>query len=163
MLGDAIALRSTLEPAIERLGYELVYVTLIDSKARSLRMFIDAPGGITLSDCERVSRRVSDILDVEDLIEGEYTLEISSPGLDRPLAKKEHFEDAKGKEVYIHMRGLHCGRRKFRGSLVEVEKDAALLDINGERHKLRFCEMQRANLVPLIQKDDRSRREGKNG
>ena len=73
MLGDAIELRSRLEPAVEKLGYELVHVTLVGSKMRALRMFIDAPGGITVDDCERVSRRVSDALAVEDMIEGEYT------------------------------------------------------------------------------------------
>ena len=96
MLGDVIELRSLLEPMVERLGYELVHVTLGGSKTRTLRMFIDAPGGITVDDCERVSRQVSDVLDVEGMVEGEYTLEVSSPGLDRPLVKQEHFELVQG-------------------------------------------------------------------
>ena len=110
MLGDASALRLVLEPTIDRLGCELVYVTLVESKTRVLRVFIDAPGGITLDDCERVSRRVSDVLDVENVIEGEYNLEVSSPGINRPLVKHEHFEQVRGKEVFIQMQDLHLGR-----------------------------------------------------
>ncbi len=150
MLGNAIELRSVLEPVVERLGYELVHVTLGGSKTRALRMFIDAPGGITVDDCERVSRRVSDVLDVEDKVEGEYTLEVSSPGLDRPLVKQEHFEQAQGKDVFIQMQSLHLGRRKFRGSLLEVRSDAVLVEVDGEPYELLYSEMQRANLVSEI-------------
>jgi len=150
VLGDAIELRSLLEPAVERLGYDLVHVTLGRSKTRALRMFIDAPGGITVDDCERVSRQVSDILDVEDMVEGEYTLEISSPGLDRPLVKREHFEEAQGKNVFIRMHGLHRGRRKFRGSLLEVRSDTVLVEVDGESYELLYNEMQRANLVSEV-------------
>jgi ribosome maturation factor RimP len=147
VLSDAIELRSLLEPMVERLGYELVHVTLTGSKTKAFRMFIDAPGGITVDDCERVSRRVSDVLDVEEMVEGEYTLEVSSPGLDRPLVKQEHFEQAQGKNVSIRMQNLHLGRRKFRGSLLEVRSDAVLVEVDGERYELLYREMQRANLV----------------
>ena len=150
MLGDAIELRSMLEPVVERLGYELVHVTLEGSKTRTLRMFIDAPGGITVDDCERVSRRVSDVLDVELMIQGEYSLEISSPGLNRPLAKREHFERVQGKNVSIRMRSLHRGRRKFQGLLLEVRSDAVLMQVDGEPYELLYREMQRANLVSEI-------------
>ena len=150
MLGDAIELRSLLEPLVERLGYELVHVTLGGSKARAVRMFIDAPGGITVDDCERVSRQVSDVLDVEGMVEGEYTLEVSSPGLDRPLVKQEHFKRVQGKDVSIRMQGLHLGRRKFRGPLVEVRSDAVLVEVDGEPYELLYSEMQRANLVGEI-------------
>ena len=150
MLGDVIELRSLLEPMVERLGYELVHVTQGGSKTRTLRMFIDAPGGITVDDCERVSRRVSDVFDVEDMVEREYTLEVSSPGLDRPLAKQEHFEQAQGKEVSIRMWGLHLGRRKFRGSLLEARNDTVLVEVDGESYELLYSEMQRANLVSEI-------------
>ena len=147
MLGESIDLRSLLEPMVERLGYELVHVTLTGSKTRTLRIFIDAPGGITVSDCEQVSRRISDVLDVENIIEGNYTLEISSPGLDRPLAKQEHFEQAQGKDVSIRMQSPHLGRRKFRGLLLEVRNNAVLVEVDGEPYELLYNEMQRANLV----------------
>ena len=150
MLGDVIELRSLLEPMVERLGYELVHVTLGGSKTRTLRMFIDAPGGITVDDCERVSRQMSDVLAAEEMVEGEYTLEVSSPGLDRPLAKHEHFEQAQGKDVFIRMQGLHLGRRKFRGSLLEVHSDAVLVEVDEESYKLLYRDMQRANLVSEI-------------
>ena len=150
MLGDAIEMRSLLEPVVERLGYELVYVTLTGSKTRTLRMFIDAPGGITVDDCERVSRRVSDVLDVEGMIQGEYLLEISSPGLNRPLVKQEHFESVQGKNVSIRMRSLHLGRRKFHGLLLEVHSDAVLVEVDGEPYELLYSEMRRANLVSEI-------------
>ena len=150
MLGDAIEFRSLLEPVVERLGYELVHVTIGSSKTRALRMYIDAPGGITVDDCERVSRQVSDVLDVEDMVEGEYTLEVSSPGLDRPLVKQEHFEQARGKDVSIRMQALHLGRRKFRGLLLEVRRDAVSVEVDGEPYQLLYSEMQRANLVSEI-------------
>ena len=113
-------------------------------------MFIDAPGGITVDDCERVSRQVSDVLAVEDMVEGEYALEVSSPGLDRPLVKHEHFEQAQGKDVSIRMQGLHFGRRKFRGSLLEARNDTVLVEVDGESYELLYSEMQRANLVSEI-------------
>ena len=150
MLSDAIELRSLLEPVVERLGYELIHITLTVSKTRALRMFIDAPGGITVDDCERVSRRVSDVLDVEDMIQGDYSLEVSSPGLDRPLVKREHFEQAQGKNVAIQMQGLHLGRRKFRGSLLEARSNAVLVEVDGEKYELLYSEMQKANVVSEI-------------
>ena len=157
MLGDAIELRSRLEPMVERLGYELVYVTVASSKTRALRMFIDAPGGITVDDCERVSRRVSDVLEVDDMVDGEYSLEVSSPGLDRPLVKREHFQQVEGRDVSIRMQGLHFGRRKFRGALLEVRNNAVLVNVDGEPYELFYNEMQRANLVGEIDFGTRSR------
>ena len=150
MLGDAIELRFLLEPVVEGLGYELVHVTVGGKKTKTLRMFIDAPGGITVDDCEQVSRRVSDVLDVEGMVEDQYTLEVSSPGLDRPLVKPEHFEQALGKNVFIRMQSLHLGRRKFRGSLLKICGDAVLVEVDGEPYELLYSEMQRANLVSEI-------------
>jgi ribosome maturation factor RimP len=150
MLGDAIELRSLLEPLVERMGYELVHVTMVNSRTRVLRMFIDAPGGITVDDCARVSRRVGDVLDVEDTVDGEYTLEVSSPGLNRPLVKKEHFEQVRGKNVSIQLQSLHVGRKKFLGSLIEADKDAVVVEVDGELYELFYRDMQKANLVSKI-------------
>ena len=91
MLGDAVELRAVIEPEIESMGFELVLVQLTTGGNRTLRLFIDAPGGITLDDCATVSRRLDPLLDVEDLVQGDYALEVSSPGIDRPLVKPEHF------------------------------------------------------------------------
>ena len=147
MLGDAVELRTLLEPAVEALGYELVHVTMAGSSNRMLRMYIDAPGGITVDDCERVSRYVSDLLDVEDPIQGEYTLEVSSPGLDRPLVKQEHFENAQGQDIFIRTQGLHLGRRKFRGSLLDVGETTVLIEVDGEPYEVAYNAMEKANLV----------------
>jgi ribosome maturation factor RimP len=113
-------------------------------------MFIDAPGGITVDDCERVSRQVSDVLAVEHMVEDEYTLEVSSPGLDRPLVKHEHFEQAQGEDVFIRMQGLYLGRRKFRGSLLEARDDTVLVEVDGEEYELLYSKMQKANVVGEI-------------
>ena len=150
MLGDAIELRFLLESVVEGLGYELVHVTVGGKKTKTLRMFIDAPGGITVDDCERVSRQVSDVLDVENVVAGEYLLEVSSPGLDRPLVKQEHFEQAQGKEVSIQMQGLHFGRRKFIGSLLAVRNDAVLVEVDSESYELLYSDMRKANLISEI-------------
>ena len=125
-------------------------MTLCSSKTRVLRIFIDAPGGITVNDCEQVSNRVSDILDVESVVEGDYTLEVSSPGLDRPLVKQEHFEQVEGREVFIRMETMYLGRRKFRGSLRHVGEDTVLVIVDGESYELPYSEMKKANLVTEI-------------
>jgi ribosome maturation factor RimP len=91
------------------------------------------------------------------MVEGEYTLEVSSPGVDRPLVKQEHFEHAQGQDIYIRMQGLHLGRRNFRGTLLEVRRDAVLMKVDGEPYELLYSEMQRANLVSEINFDARSR------
>ena len=147
MLGDAREIRTVLEPLIERLGYELVYVTLSGSKSAILRTFIDAPGGITLDDCELVSHRVSDLLDLEDLIQGEYSLEVSSPGLARPLGKPEHFVRYRGYEVEIKMKVPQDGRRNFQGSLLEAGKETVTVEVGGSDYELPYSDMHKANLV----------------
>lgn len=163
MLGDAGELRSSLEPTIEGLGYELVYVTLVEAKRRFLRMFIDAPGGITLSDCEQVSKKISDKLDVDNLIEGEYILEVSSPGLDRPLAKLEHFQNSIGKEIQIKMQRLKEGRKKFRGVLTEVSEAGAIIECDAKLYNLFFADMHKANLISVDPMGERhGRRKEKN-
>ena len=147
MLGDAIEVRSLLEPVVERLGYELVYVTLTGSKTRALRMFIDAPGGITVDDCERVSRRVSDVLEVDDMVDGEYSLEVSSPGLHRVLARPKDFTRACGSIVKLTTRTGIEGRRRFQGRLVSFDGSLAELDVDNSRVRIPFGEIERANTV----------------
>jgi len=108
-----------LEPAVEALGYELVDLELNFSGRRGvLRLYIDREGGIRVEDCEAVSRRVSDVLDVEDPIRRDYDLEVSSPGLDRKLVKPAHFDRFAGQSVQGRLRRMLDGRRKFTGTLV---------------------------------------------
>ena len=99
MFGNVTALQELVEPVIEAMGYELVMVELTGAGSKTLRADTDSPGGIVLDDCETVNRQVSTLLDVEDPISGEHVLEISSQGLDRPLAQPEHFRRAEGNMV----------------------------------------------------------------
>ena len=159
MFGDMTALRVLLEPVIEDMGYELVMAELEGSESKTLRLYIDSPGGIVLDDCEMVSRQVSALLDVEDPISGEYTLEISSPGLDRPLAKPEHFKRAEGDTVKIRMVRSHLGRRNFTGLLKNVSSDGVVVDVDGEEYDLAYNNIDRARLVSKFDnKSSRSRR-----
>jgi ribosome maturation factor RimP len=148
---DNNAIRQLLEPAVEDMGYELVMVETTGSPSggQLLRAYIDAPGGILLEDCEQVSRQVSAILDVEDPIKGEYTLEVSSPGVDRPLIKPEHFQRFQGSQVKVLMREAHLGRRRFTGLLVEAAPEFAVVEVDGEAYELTYRAMERANLVGL--------------
>lgn len=107
-----------IEPAVTLLGYELLGVRYSTSgKRATLRVYIDSEHGITVADCERVSYQVSGLLDVHDPVPGRYTLEISSPGLDRPLFFPGHFERFKGHRVSIKLGLPLDGRRKFSGEL----------------------------------------------
>ena len=147
MLGNVTALRELLEPVIDAMGYELVMVELTGAGSKTLRVYIDSPGGIVLDDCETVSRQVSALLDVDDPISGEYALEISSPGLDRPLAKPEHFRRAEGNMVKIKMIRSHLGRRNFTGLLKCVSGEGAVVEVDGEEYELAYNDMDRARLV----------------
>ena len=142
-------IRAMLEPAVEDMGYELIIVELTGSNAggQVLRVYIDAPGGILLEDCELVSKQVSPILDVEDPIRGEYTLEVSSPGVDRPLVIHAHFLRFQGSQIRVLMRGLQMGRRRFTGTLSEVGVDSVVVEVDGEPYELPFNDMEKANLV----------------
>ena len=159
MCGDGTALRELLEPVIEAMGYELVMVELTGAGSKTLRVYIDSPGGIVLDDCEMVSRQVSTLLDVDDPISGEYALEVSSPGLDRPLAKPEHFRRAEGNMVRIRMIRSHLGRRNFTGLLKCVSGEGAVVEVDGEEYELAYNDMDRARLVSEFEnKIPRSRR-----
>ena len=148
---DNSAIRQLLEPVVEDMGYELVMVEMTGSPSggQVLRTYIDAPGGILLEDCEQVSRQVSAILDVEDPIKGEYTLEVSSPGIDRPLVKPEHFQRFQGNQVKVVMREARLGRRRFTGFLAEAGPECVVVEVDGEPYELDYQTMEKANLVGL--------------
>ena len=112
-----------------------------------------------LDDCETVSRQVSALLDLDDPISGEYTLEISSPGLDRPLVKPEHFRRAEGYMVRIRMVRPHLGRRNFAGLLKCVSGEGAIVEVDGEEYELAYNDMERARLISEFENNiPRSRR-----
>jgi len=143
-------LRSMLEPGVRALGFELVEVeyTGAGGGQNVLRVYIDSPKGITVDDCARVSRQVSAILDVEDPIAEAYVLEVSSPGLDRPLTKREDFERHAGETVKVRMNEAVQGRRNFKGTLVGLEGDAVVVVVDNERFSLPIAHIERARLVP---------------
>lgn len=138
-----------LEPTILRLGYELADLELQVGRGHGrLRLFIDNENGITLEDCETVSRQVSSLLDVEDPIPGEYSLEVSSPGLDRRLVKREHFDRFAGSRVKLRLRQLLDGRRNFKATLVRREDEQLVLDEDGTEVIVPLSEVEVARLVP---------------
>ena len=149
MTGDELA--RLLEPTVERLGYELADLEVrLGGKGGLVRIFIDKPDGIGLDDCEKVSLAVSAILDVEDPVPGNYDLEVSSPGLDRKLTKVEHFQRFIGETVKVQMRFPIEGRRRFRGTLVSVDDENIVVEVDGESHSLSLATIDTARLVPVV-------------
>ncbi len=139
---------SVIEPVVESLGFELVGVEyLVQGGDGLLRVYIDSENGIDVEDCRRVSHQLSGVLDVEDVIKGHYSLEISSPGLDRPLFSVAHFERFIGAEVKLRLDAHQDGRRNFRGEIVGVEDGDVVLRIDGEEVCVPFIAIDRANLV----------------
>src|SRR5688572_2279458 len=122
-------LQALIEPLVESMGYELVLLEFSPHKGSAMvRLFIDAPAGITLGDCERVSREVEGVLDVEDPVPQNYRLEVSSPGLDRPLVKPAHFERFAGAVASVQLQAPRDGRRKFQGVLRGLHEDNVVLE-----------------------------------
>ena len=143
-------LRGLLLPGVEALGFELVDAELVGGGGNpTLRVYIDNPHGITVDDCAAVSRQISAILDVEDPIAGSYTLEVSSPGLDRPLVTVEDYRKRVGETVKVKLRRPELsGRRNYSGKLLEVKTDRIVLEVDNEQHELAFDVIDRARLVP---------------
>lgn len=138
-----------LEPVVESLGYELVLLEFSPStKSGLLRLYIDNPGGITVEDCERVSREVAAQLDVDDPISTGYRLEISSPGLDRPLVKPSHFERFIGEQARIQLLAPQDGRRRFIGWIRHAGAQAVGLETQDGMVELPYADIDRARLVP---------------
>ena len=149
MRGGAASLRVLLEPAVAAMGFELVDTEFSGSGRQAvLRIYIDNPEGVTVDDCVQVSRQVSAILDVEDPIPGQYMLEVSSPGLDRPMVKREDFQRFAGEVVKIRMSVAVLGRRNFTGRLVGIESDTVILEMDNESFDLPFGDIEKARLVP---------------
>jgi len=142
-------LRKLLEPTIERQGYELSDLEAnLGGKGGVVRIFIDHPDGISLEDCEKVSLAVSAILDVEDPLPGQYSLEVSSPGLDRKLTKVEHFQRFVGETLKVQTRFPVEGRKRFRGTLVSSNNENIVVEVDGTSHSLPLATIDTARLVP---------------
>jgi ribosome maturation factor RimP len=132
------------------MGYECVGVEHDGSTSAGavLRVYIDHVDGIGLDDCEAVSHQLSGALDVADPIAGHYDLEVSSPGLDRPLFELEHFRRFAGARARIRLAEKLDGRRRFDGRIVGVDGETVLLDADGARLALPFARIESARLVP---------------
>ena len=145
------ALVTLIEPVVAGLGYELVGIEYLPQGKHSLiRIYVDSEQGVQLEDCEKVSRQVNAVLDVEDPIAGHYVLEVSSPGLDRPLFTPEHYVRFIGHKVKIRLRQPQDGQRKFRGVLQEADDTHVILkDMEtGQEIKLALVDVEKANLEP---------------
>ncbi len=140
-------LRTLVEPAVGRLGFELVDIEFISGQ-KTLRVYIDGPNGIHVDDCARVSRQISALFDVEDPIPGQYTLEVSSPGLDRPLARREDFTRFTGFQVKIKTLTPIDGRRNFQGRLGGLSGECIVLETEETRYDLALANIEKARLVP---------------
>ncbi len=133
---------------IESLGYELVGVEYLKNLPRTLiRIYIDCKHGVSTDDCARVSHQVSGVLTVESVVSGDYCLEISSPGFDRPLFKACDFERFAGSEVKLSMRLPIKGRRHFRGVLKGLSENNILVNVDGQLHELPLTKLAKARLV----------------
>jgi ribosome maturation factor RimP len=138
-----------LQPVVEDLGYalwELEYVAGLGKAV--LRLYIDAPAGITVDDCERVSRAVSERLDLDDPLPGQYTLEVSSPGIERPLRTAAHFALYRGETVFVEMAQPLEGKRRFKGPLAATGAESIEVEVDGRRFTLPIGGIRRAHLAP---------------
>jgi ribosome maturation factor RimP len=146
---SALKLTSLIQPVVEDLGYEFVGLEHSSNpKNPALVLYIDQAGGIAVEDCEKVSREVASLLDVEDPIPGNYVLEVSSPGLDRPLFSLAHFNQFTGAVVQITLFAPASGRRKFKGQILGTTDDQVRIEQDGVEVKLEFGNIAKARLVP---------------
>ncbi len=141
-------LAEIITPVIEDMGFELVRVRLMSAKSTTLQVMADKPdGGIEVDDCARISTAIGTVLDVEDPILDEYSLEVSSPGIDRPLTRLKDFEAFEGYEAKIETSDLIDGRRRFKGELAGVEGDEVLINVEEGTIGLKFEWLTDAKLV----------------
>lgn len=142
-------LEAILSPVVEGLSYECWGIEYISQGKHSvLRVYIDKPDGITLDDCTLVSRQLSAVLDVEDPITTEYTLEVSSPGVDRPLLKLAHFEQFAGHNVQLRLKMPFEGKRKYSGIIKGIEGEDVVLVVGEHELLLPIESIDKANIVP---------------
>lgn len=138
-----------LEPTVKALGYELIDIDLkLGGSDGLLRLYINSDQGISLDDCSVVSEQVSALLDVEDLIPGQYRLEVSSPGTDRVLRTEQHLLQFAGQRVKIQTHELINGRKRFAGELKGMRDELVVVDIDGNEIEIPFDKIKRARLAP---------------
>jgi ribosome maturation factor RimP len=142
-LGDLI------RPAVEALGLELLGVEYVSQGKHSvLRIYIDSDAGVTVEDCQRASHQVSGVLEVEDPIKGQFNLEVSSPGVDRPLFSAEQFGRFIGERCSLRLREALNGQKKFTGVISQVAGETITLTIDDQELNVEMNEIDKANLNP---------------
>lgn len=142
-------IQALIEPTIEALGFELWGLEyLSQGRHTTLRLYIDSENGINVGDCAEVSRQVSSVLDVEDPITGEYTLEVSSPGVDRLLFQLEQYTGYIGEWIELRLRAPFEGRRKFKGTLKGIEGDEIVVQVDNHEFVLPFTSIDKAQVKP---------------
>lgn len=138
-----------LTPAVEALEYELVGIEFVRAgKHSTLRVYIDHDNGISVDDCARVSHQVSAVLDVEDPINTEYNLEVSSPGMDRPLFNAAHYARFQGEQAHVALNVPVEGKRKFTGTIESVVENTVTFRLADETLDVDIAMIKKANLVP---------------
>ena len=143
-------LQAMVAGVVESLGYELWGIEMLP-RAKSgqlLRIYIETPQGVGVSDCEKVSRQVGAVLDVEDPIHGDYTLEVSSPGMDRPLFSAQQYARFVGDDVRVKLHAGVSGRKNYRGTLLSVDDARVRLQVDQETVELAMDEIEKARVVP---------------
>ncbi|MEZ0471877.1 ribosome maturation factor RimP [Luteimonas salinilitoris] len=178
MADKATTIVELLAPTVEALGLELLGAEYLPTPGSAvLRLYIDRPGadpeaegqGVTIEDCEAVSREVSAQMDVEDPISGHYTLEVSSPGIDRPLFTPEQFARFAGQAAKVGLKLPQDGRRRLQGRITGVEGDTIAFEVDGQPFTVAFDNIDKARLVPdwaalgLAPAKDRSGRDARPG
>ena len=143
-------IKALLAPVVEAMGYEFWGLDYIQGRGAVLRIFIDHDDGISVDDCAAVSHQVSGVLDVEDPISGEYNLEVSSPGMDRPLYTLEQFQRYLGEQVQLRLLAPVAGKRRLKAVLEAVEDDTLVMKAGAEELRVPHSQVDRANLVPTF-------------
>lgn len=142
-------LEQMVSPVVAALGCELWGLEyLTQGRYTTVRIFIDGSNGVSLDDCERVSRQVSAVFDVEDPIDGEYTLEVSSPGMDRPLYSEAQYARYVGETINVRLRIARDGRRRFKGVITKVENGDVYLQVDNKEVQLSIDTIDKANVEP---------------
>jgi ribosome maturation factor RimP len=146
-------IESLAEPLLEQFGFELVDLEFLSERGRwVLRIYIDKEGGITLDDCARVSGELGNLIDVKDVVPHEYVLEVSSPGLDRPLKREKDFIRAIGRKVKLRTVPSLEGRRNFTGNLTGFKEGILCLEVENQLVYLPLKNVEKANLVYEFEK-----------
>jgi len=144
-------IRDLIAPVITGLGYEAVGIEYHSGDSDGvLRIYIDKPGGITVEDCQLISHQVSGVLDVEDPISESYHLEVSSPGMDRPLYCEADFDRFTGQRAKLKLAVKRDGRMRYSGLLCGTEDGCVIIDVDGEQFRLPFDEIDTARLIPNL-------------